>query len=63
MAVAVATGARAANDDRDDFEMSLGLPARAGLGAPNPKDYGNERIVRESGARDWEALKAKTPGR
>jgi ribulose-5-phosphate 4-epimerase/fuculose-1-phosphate aldolase len=28
----------------------------------NPQDYGNERIVRESGARDWDALKAKTPG-
>ena len=29
----------------------------------NPKDYGNERIVRESGTRDWDASKAKTSGK
>jgi HCOMODA/2-hydroxy-3-carboxy-muconic semialdehyde decarboxylase len=27
----------------------------------NPKDYGNERIIRDSGMRDWDALKAKAP--
>lgn len=27
----------------------------------NPKQYGNDRIVREVGSREWDALKAKAP--
>jgi ribulose-5-phosphate 4-epimerase/fuculose-1-phosphate aldolase len=28
----------------------------------DPKQYGNNQIIKEVGSREWDALKAKTPG-